>query len=130
MILLYKKNKLFIKFYFFYMEEDNLETYILVWLDATVDSSEQKLNIQRKLRSSINYLKTFNNEYQCENYLLSTYNNDRIILIISGQLGRDLIHHTHHLRQISSIYVYCIDRRKHESWANQYRKVQNRTLKF
>ncbi len=38
------------------MEEENLETYFLVWLDATVDNSEEKLTI----RSSINYLKTFN----------------------------------------------------------------------
>jgi len=105
------------------MEEDNLETYSLVWLDASVDSSEQKLNIQRRLRSSINYLKTFNNENQCEHYLLSTSNDDRILLIISGQLGKDLVSRIHHLRQISSIYVYCIDRRKHESWSIQYSKV-------
>jgi hypothetical protein len=82
------------------MEEENLETYSLIWLDASVDSSEQKLNIQRALRSSINYLKTFNNETQCEEYIRSTTNDDRIILIISGQLGRDLVHHIHHLRQI------------------------------
>jgi len=105
------------------MEEDNLETFFLVWLDASVDSSEHKLTIQRKLRSSINYLKTFNNENQCENYILSTSNDDRIILIISGQLGRDLVSHIHHLRQISSIYVFCTDRRKHETWCNQYPKV-------
>jgi hypothetical protein len=108
------------------MEEENLETYSLIWLDASVDSSEQKLNIQRALRSSINYLKTFNNETQCEEYIRSTTNDDRIILIISGQLGRDLVHHIHHLRQILSIYVFCTDRRKHESWANQYQKVNSK----
>jgi hypothetical protein len=105
------------------MEEDNLETYSLVWLDASVDSSEQKLTIQHKLRSSINYLKTFNNENQCENYILSTSDDDRILLIISGQLGKGLVSHIHHLRQISIIYVYCVDRKKHESWSIQYSKV-------
>jgi hypothetical protein len=106
------------------MDEDNLETYSLVWLDATVNSSEEKLTIQRKLRSTINYLKTFVDEYQCENYIESTSDDDRIILIVSGQLGRDLIPRIHQLRQISSIYVFCVDRRKAETWANQYTKVR------
>lgn len=112
------------------MEEENLELFSLIWLDASVDSSEQKLNIQRQLRISINYLKTFNNENECENYVLSTSNNDRIILIISGQLGKDLVGHIHHLRQISSIYVFCIDRRKHELWSNQYIKVNKMNIYF
>lgn len=105
------------------MEEENLEIYSLIWLDGTVDSSEEKLNIQRKLRSSINYLKTFNNEYECENYLLSTSNNERIILIISGQLGKHLINHIHHLTQIISIYIFCIDKNKYLIWSNQFLKV-------
>ena len=105
------------------MEGENIETYLLIWLDGTVDSSEEKLNIQRKLRSLINYLKTFSNENQCEDFIRSTNHFDRIILIINGLLGKDLVHHIHHLKQISVIYLFSQDIKKYRSWANQYTKV-------
>lgn len=45
------------------MEEDNLETYSLVWLDALINDSQEKLKIQHQLRSLINNLKTFIDVY-------------------------------------------------------------------
>ena len=109
------------------MDDENLETYFVLWLDGTVDSSEEKLNIQRKLRSSINFLQTFTNENQCEDFIRSTKPFDRIILIISGQLGKDLVHHIHHLVQISLIYIFTPEKKKYQSWANQYLKVNCQT---
>lgn len=105
------------------MVDENIETYVLIWLDETVDTSEEKLNIQRKLRSSIHFLKTFSNENQCEEFIRSTNDFDRILLIINGFLGKDLVHHIHHLSQLSFIYLFSSDVHKYRSWANQYNKV-------
>jgi hypothetical protein len=48
---------------------------------------------------------------------------DRIVLIISGRFGEILVPRIHSLRQVSSIYVYCKDKKRNEPWANQFKKV-------
>lgn len=101
----------------------NLETYFLFWLDAAVNSSEENLEAQRKLRASINCLTTFEDEAKCEEYVLSVAKDDRIVLIVSGQLGSNLIPRVHPLRQISAIYVYCVNKQEDEQWPQEFNKV-------
>ena len=104
------------------LKENNLETYSLIWLDASVHSQEN-IDAQEKFRSSINHLKTFEQSDQCEQYIRSFSSLDRIVFIVSGRLGQQLVPRIHQLRQISSIYVYCMDKQRHQQWANQFKKV-------
>ena len=106
-------------------ERINLELFSLIWLDNMVDATQENREIQDKLRSIINYLKTFDNCQQCENYLRNQTNekHDKIILIISGRLGQEIIDKIHYLPQIISIFVYCMNKEKNELWANKYKKV-------
>ena len=110
------------------MREKNLETYSLVWLDPSLNSCQEKINVQGKLRSSINCLKTFIDTKQCEDFIESTCYNDRIIFIVNGQLGKQIIPRIHRLRQISCIYIFCVNREKHQIWANQFKKVNLSSL--
>lgn len=103
--------------------EENLETFFLLWLDASVNESEENIDAQQQLRTSINYLKTFEDSDQCEEYIRSRSKDDRIVLIISGRFGKIIVPKIHSLRQISSIYVYCKDKKRNETWANQFKKV-------
>lgn len=102
--------------------DDNFETYSLIWLDASVNS-EENLDVQEKFRSSINYLQTFDKLNECKKYILSVSSEDRIVLIISGHFGQQLIPEIYHLRQISSIYMYCTNKEFHQQWSKQYKKV-------
>src|ERR1700722_4333463 len=90
---------------------NNLETFSLVWLDASVNGSKENIEAQQRLRTSINHLKTFENSDQCEKYIRSVSKDDRIVLIVSGQLGREIVPRIHKLRQVFSIYVYCMDKK-------------------
>ncbi|CAF4956770.1 unnamed protein product [Rotaria sp. Silwood1] len=45
-------------------------------------------------------------------------------MIVSGQLGREIIPSIHELQQVISIYVYCIDKKGHEQWARNFAKVK------
>ncbi len=54
---------------------------------------------------------------------MSLSGQDRLILIVSGQLGRKLVPQIHHLRQLSSIYVFCMDKQANERWTRQFTKV-------
>jgi hypothetical protein len=103
--------------------DDNLETFGLLWLDANVDTSEENRQAQKQLRHIINHLKIFDNQNLCQQYILSVSSQNRLILIVSGRLGQEIVPHIHHLRQISSIYVYCMDKKTNEKWAKHFTKV-------
>lgn len=103
--------------------QKNLETYFLLWLDETVNNSEENVQAQRQLRSSINQLTSFDNDNACEMYVHSVAKEDRIVLIVSGRLGREFVPRIHHLPQISLIYVYCMEKTCNEQWAKPFYKV-------
>ena len=68
------------------ISDENLETFSMFWLDAQVNTTEDNRNTQLKLREIINHLKTFDDQNQ--------------------------VPQIHHLRQVSSIYLYCVWIRK------------------
>ena len=105
------------------IHDDNLETFSLYWLDAQVNTTDDNLQTQKKLRQIINHLKTFDDQNQCHQYILSLSPQDRLVLIISGRYGRQLVPQIHHLQQVSSIYVYCKDKKANEQWAKDFTKV-------
>ena len=102
------------------MQDDNLETHSIIWFDVEIDKTE---NHQRELRSIINHLKIFVDQNQCQEHISSLSSQDRLILIISRQDGRQLISHIHHLRQLSSIYIYSADKQIDQQWIQHYSKV-------
>jgi len=102
---------------------ENLETYGLLWLDASVNSSQKNIQAQQQLRTSINHLLTFEDDQQCLQYVQFAPKDDRIILIVSGRFGRIIVPKIVQLRQIISIYVYCIDKKANEQWALHFSKV-------
>jgi hypothetical protein len=107
--------------------DDNLETFSLLWLDPSVHETNENIQAQDKLRTAINQLKPFENSKQCEQYIRSVSAKDRVVLIVSGQLGRDIVPRIHHLQQLLSIYVYCQDLKSNEQWSSQYAKVMKKS---
>lgn len=103
--------------------DNNLEAVYLVWLDSSVNASKENLDAQQQFRTIINHLETFQNVQQCEQYLHQTSKDDRIFLIVSGRFGQEIVPRIHQYRQISSIYVYCMDKKRNEEWAKQFTKV-------
>jgi hypothetical protein len=104
-------------------KDENLETYCLIWLDVSVNSSQENIQAQQQLRTSINYLLTFQDDQQCLQYIHSLPKDDRIVLIVSGKSGRIIVPQVVQLQQIVSIYVYCMDKKANEQWALHFSKV-------
>ena len=107
------------------LEETNLELRRLIWLDKFCDATQENREIQDKLRSIINCLVTFDN-YQSFEYFLKHQIKDqeeKILLIVSGQLGQEIIENIHQHKQIISILVFCGNKQKNELWAKNYPKV-------
>ncbi|CAF4166474.1 unnamed protein product, partial [Rotaria sordida] len=95
----------------------------IVWLDASVNDTQENINAQQLLRTPMNHLKTYKDDHECEKYIQSVPKGHRIILIVGGRLGQLIVPRIHQLFQISSIFVYCMDKRNQE-WTNAYKKVK------
>ena len=102
----------------------SLETCSLIWLDATVNECQENINVQNQLRKLVYYFKMFTNCEECEQYIRSASIHNHIILVVSGHLGQVIVPRIHQIQQISSIYVYCMDKAKNEQWSSHYKKVR------
>lgn len=102
-------------------DNENRELLCLIWLDANVDETR---DTEEQLRSTINHFKKFQEVKQCQQYIEERSEKDRLLLIVSGRLGKEIVPSIHQLRQVTSIYVYCHDKEGHEQWALKFAKVK------
>ena len=103
-------------------DDMNLEIFCIIWLDDSENVQDLR-GTEQKLRSIINRLRKFQDVEQCQKYIEQRSEQNRLILIVSGQLGEKLVPSIHRLRQVISIYVYCINKQRHKTWANNFSKV-------
>jgi uncharacterized protein (DUF4213/DUF364 family) len=108
--------------------DNNLETFSAVWLDASVNTTEENIQAQEQLRAVINHVKTFEDGKNCEDYIRTISENDRIVLIASGQLGKEIVPRIQQLRQIFSIYIFCLNIKANEKWSKEYIKVNSKMI--
>lgn len=104
-------------------ENNNLETFSVVWFETSSNETRTSIDIQQHLRASINFLKIFQDSNECENHIRSTSKDDRIILIVNDHAGEELVSRIHQLRQVFSIYVYSICEERKQQWIRKFSKV-------
>jgi len=103
------------------VDDKHLEIFCLFWLDSNIHESR---DTEQKWRSIINHLKKFQDVQQCRQHIEQTSENDRLVLIASGQLGREIVPSIHQLRQVLSIYIYCMDKKVNQQWSSKFTKVK------
>jgi hypothetical protein len=106
-----------------YSKGSNLESFTCLWLDQNVNSTEDNRDTLQELRQVINHLRTFDNSDACEEYIREI-TQEKVVLIVSGSLGRQIVPRIHDLPQFSACYVFCQDKKANEQWANKYHKVK------
>jgi hypothetical protein len=79
--------------------------------------------MQGKLRARINRIKNFRDAKEQRNCIEETLEDDQLVLIVSGQLDRQLMSSLHQLRQVSRIYIDSVDKESDGTWACQFTKV-------
>jgi hypothetical protein len=102
----------------------NLESFTCVWLDGSVNETDDSRQTEQKLRQIINHLFTCNDEKKCEKYIRNT-TQEKVVLIVSGTMGQHIIPRIHNLSQLSAYYVFCANKQFHTAWASHYSKVRN-----
>ncbi|CAF1439837.1 unnamed protein product [Adineta steineri] len=99
----------------------NLESFACLWLDQNINSTQDNRDTLKALRQAINHLRTFDDSDAYEQYIRQI-NQEKVILIVSGSWGRQIIPRLHDLPQLSAFYVFCQDHEANEQWANKYHK--------
>ena len=100
----------------------NEKSLIYLWLDQSVNTSENNIEFQEQLRHITDNLRTFDNIQRCEEYIRKV-TNEKIVLIVSGAFGRQIVPRLHDLYQMSACYVYCQDEKANKQWSEKYSKV-------
>lgn len=111
-------------------KENNSETFTLVWLNLSTDRSCENIHVQQCLRNVVNQLKIFHCMNDCEQYIHTTSEDDRIVLVVSGDVTSDLRSHIQKLRQICSVYYYDVNQvRRNKSLPNISKVIRFRLRK-
>ncbi len=104
--------------------DNNFESFCLVWLDDNINKSKTKVNTEEQLGKCVSRLKKFEDENKCEQYIRSMPTNNRIVLIVNDHLGKNIIPRIHQLQQVSSIFIYGTNNDTREKWTKDFGKVK------
>jgi hypothetical protein len=106
-------------------QRENVETFVLIWLDVTINMNEDTIISQTKLRAIVNSLFTFHTIDETINFIKNA-KDEKVFLIISGSLGWELIErtNTNKLLQLDSIYIFCRDKSKHKALRERDHKIR------
>ena len=113
--------------------QTNIEQFVLMWLDTSVNSTQENLQAQQTLAKTHPQFMAFESTDECEKTIREFSDSSRVILIVSGSLGMELLPSIHNLQQLSMVYIFCMNQTKYLEWANQFAKVKYAspfTLKF
>ncbi|CAF3583222.1 unnamed protein product [Rotaria sp. Silwood1] len=97
---------------------------LLIWLDANINESEDDYKAAlHELRCIIASVATFTDVRECLDFL-SKIKNKKVVMIVSGSLGQQIIPEIQEWPQLESVYVFCGNQSIHEKWARQIPKVR------
>ncbi|CAF4049470.1 unnamed protein product, partial [Rotaria sp. Silwood1] len=101
-----------------------LQNFLLVWLDANLNESNKdfKKSLQQ-LRHIVASITTFTNAQECIDFL-SAIKKEKVFMIVSGSLGRQIVPEIEVWPQLESIYVFCANQSIHEQWTRNIAKVK------
>jgi hypothetical protein len=104
------------------------KSFMFVWCDASIgthsnldDDKNTITHLARVVNQNQQLVHTFNELNACRDFITHVNN---VCLIISGSMGEELVPSIHNLEQIHSIYIFCLNKAKHDLWASHYQKIR------
>ena len=101
-----------------------IQNFLLVWLDVNLNESKADFkNSLERLRNVVASISTFKNVAECIKFL-NEINEEKVFMIVSGTLGRQVVPDFESMPQVQSIYIFCGTKAIHEEWASKIPKVK------
>jgi tetratricopeptide (TPR) repeat protein len=102
----------------------NVENFVIVWLDASVDAENEDVkNSKNELQQIVNEIRTFSDANLSIDWI-KNIKDEKVFLIISGSLVEKVVSSIENLTQLDTVYVFCANKKEHEKWIKIYRKVK------
>ena len=105
--------------------EINEESFVLIWLDETIQKNEDTVGTEQRLRAIVNSLHTCHQISEAVD-IIARVKDQQVYLIVSGGLGKQVVRSNDIIDspKLNSIYIFCHDRSKYEALAQSYEKVR------
>ncbi|CAF4094716.1 unnamed protein product, partial [Rotaria sordida] len=101
-----------------------LQSFLLVWLDANFDESNDHYNKSiQDLQHIVATITTFTDVDQCIDFL-SDIEDEKVLMIVSDALGQHIVPEIQALPQLHSIYVFCDNQSINQQWTKTIPKVK------
>ena len=91
---------------------DNKEDFQLIWLDASLDQSSDRLTTQKMLRTINTNAQFYTDVEKCLR-LIQNISAEHILLIVSGQLAHQILPQVSSLRAVRAVFIFCETRELH-----------------
>ena len=101
-----------------------IQNFLFVWLDANLNESKADFkNSLERLRNVVASIITFQDVKECINFL-NKMSQEKVFIIVSGALGRQVVPDLEDMPQVQSVYILCGKKAIHEEWASKMPKVK------
>ena len=101
-----------------------LQDYRLVWVDGNFSESDADCqNTLQQLRTVVNDVQVFTESNACVDFVNDVIE-EKVFVIASGALGKDLVPQIHALPQVDTVYIFCGNRERHKPWTEEWSKVK------
>ncbi|CAF1662063.1 unnamed protein product, partial [Adineta ricciae] len=87
-------------------DEYNVAIIWQVWLSSSVDFSEIIAEVKHQAQLSADYLRTYREANECEQFICSVSTTDRIVFIVDDSLAEQILSKIHDLQQIYAVFIY------------------------
>jgi tetratricopeptide (TPR) repeat protein len=101
-----------------------IRNYLLILIDVVTDQSNNDCqNILAQLQNVVNDVNVFTERDKCVDFL--TDNVDmKAFMIVSDDLGQQIIPLIHDILQLDDIYILCSNTTEYEKWTKQWGKIK------
>jgi tetratricopeptide (TPR) repeat protein len=101
------------------------QNFRLIWLDDNIDEIDDdncrdSITALRQITKKVN---TFTDADECIDFI-DSIKQEKVVMISSGALGETTVPLVHSKPQVSTIYIFCGNKARHEKWAKQWPKVK------
>ena len=103
-------------------DNENKESITLIWFDPNIGSREDTEHTKQRLRHINDYVIFHTDLDQCITFIQSI-DKEKIFLITSGKKASELLPRINSLRQIDSIFIFCMKKVRYEHLLDEHSKI-------
>lgn len=96
----------------------------VMWLDR--EHNDECKTVIEELRRATDHLELFISVGKCEAAVRRS--NTPVVLIVSGQMGQELVPRIHNLPQLTGILIFCSNKERNKQWSKSFSKVTDSSL--